>query len=179
MKAIKWADRNIEKIILVVLLFGILGINTAQIFYRFGAKSALPWVEELSRYLLIWSGFIGVSYTIRYNTAMRLTLIFTLIPRKARNVVSLLVHLIMLAFFVWMAVNSFSLLAMSNQRSATMGFSIKYVYSCTVFCGVLSAIRCLQGIVRIICNFKDGDDSQWDPTEEPKMPSADQKEVNG
>ena len=178
MKALKWLDRNTEKIILVVLLLGILAINTIQIIFRFGMKSALPWVEELSRYLLIWSGFIGVSFTIRYNTAMRLTLIYNILPRKGRNAVSLLVHAIMLAFFSWMAVNSFHLLAISNQRSSTMGFSVKYVYACTVFCGLISAVRCIQGIVRIIRNFKDGDDSLWDPSAEIEAESAALKEGN-
>lgn len=166
MKAIKWLDQNIERVFLVLMLVIILIVNTVQIILRSTVHVGLPWVEELSRYLLIWSGFLGVSFTIRYNTAMRLTLIYNIIPRLARNVVSLLVHLIMLAFFVWLTVNSFYVVSITTQSSASMHFSLKYVYACSIACGILSCIRCVQGIVRIIRNFKTGDDSKWDPTAE-------------
>ncbi|MCD8011301.1 MAG: TRAP transporter small permease [Lachnospiraceae bacterium] len=163
MKVIRWLDRNFEKVILVVLLAGILSVNTVQIILRTFFGSSLSWGEELSRYMLIWSGFVGVSYTIRYNTAMRLTLIYNMVPRLARNGISLAVHAIMTAFFVWMSVHSVEVLQITQQTSATMKFSMKYVYACTVFCGVMSTIRCIQGIVRIVRNFKDGDDFLWDP----------------
>lgn len=163
MKQLKWLDHNIEKVFLVAFLVVIVVINVIQIIIRIGFQSALPWVEELSRYMLIWSGFLGVSYTLRYNTAMRLTLIFTIVPRKARNVISMFVYVVMLVFFIWIVASGISLMPVTTQSSASMGFSMRYVYFCSVLCGVLSSIRCVQSIVRIVSNFADGDDSQWDP----------------
>ena len=166
MKQLKWLDRNIEKAFLVAFLAAIVVINVMQIIMRVFFKSALPWVEELSRYMLIWSGFLGVSYTLRYNTAMRLTLIFTIIPRKARNVISMFVYAVMLVFFIWILVSGISLMPVTTQSSASMGFSMRYVYFCSILCGALSSLRCVQSIVRIVRNFADGDDSQWDPQAE-------------
>lgn len=174
MKQLKWLDHNIEKVFLVAFLVVIVAVNTIQIILRVGFQNALPWVEELSRYMLIWSGFLGVSYTLRYNTAMRLTLIFTLVPRKVRNAVSLFVYAVMLVFFVWIAASGISLMPLTIQSSASMGFSMRCVYFCSILCGVLSSIRCVQSIMRVVRNFADGDDSQWDPQAEI-MESIDKK----
>ena len=53
----------IDKIclVLIVLMLGVMVLVTmAQIICR-TAGSALQWSEELNRYLLIWSTFLGAS----------------------------------------------------------------------------------------------------------------------
>ena len=65
MKIVKWLDRHIEEVLLIVLSTVMLGIIGVQIFMRFILGSSLGWSEELARYCFIWLVFIGVSYGVK------------------------------------------------------------------------------------------------------------------
>ena len=100
MKVIKWLDKHFEGTLLSISLVMMTVILVAQIIMRYFFKSSLTWAEELSCILLVWSGFLSISYTLRTNTAMRLTMLLSYLPRLGRNAVLLAAQIIMLVFFL-------------------------------------------------------------------------------
>ncbi|MFN2363789.1 MAG: TRAP transporter small permease, partial [Halarsenatibacteraceae bacterium] len=50
---------KITEIVCALLLISMIGINTVGVFYRYVLKISLPWVPELSRYMLIWLTLLG------------------------------------------------------------------------------------------------------------------------
>ena len=54
MKALRFLDENIEKMLCVIALALMSAVIVAQVFCRYVLNSSLSWSEELARYLFIW-----------------------------------------------------------------------------------------------------------------------------
>jgi len=65
MKVLRWLDDHLEEYILAVLLVTISCVMMLQIIMRYIFNSSLPWPEELTRYCFVWSGFLGIGYSIK------------------------------------------------------------------------------------------------------------------
>ena len=53
-------NEYLEEIILVILLVCMTLILGLQVVSRYVFQNSLSWSEELVRYMLVWSAFIGV-----------------------------------------------------------------------------------------------------------------------
>ncbi|MDO5548801.1 MAG: TRAP transporter small permease [Eubacteriales bacterium] len=166
MKVIKWLDRHLEELLLAVLLIAITIVMVVQIIMRYVFQNSLTWAEELSCILLVWSGFLSVSYTLRRNTAMRLTMLVAAFPRLVRNAVLLLTQILVMVFFGLLTTYSLALLSNTQQITPALGLPMVYVYASVLIGCALSTIRAAQNVFRIIRHFKTGDEFHWDPSQE-------------
>ena len=69
MKLVYGVDKIINQILkaVVVLMLGVMSIVVfAQVVFRI-VHLSIPWSEELSKYLLIWSTFLGSALCIRLS----------------------------------------------------------------------------------------------------------------
>ena len=68
---------------------GSLAVMSVVIFWqvvcRYVLKSSLPWSEELSRYLLVWTSFIGGAYGVRLGAHIGVEAFTLLLPKKAQE----------------------------------------------------------------------------------------------
>ena len=168
MKVIKRLDKHFEGTLLSISLVMMTVILVAQIIMRYFFKSSLTWAEELSCILLVWSGFLSISYTLRTNTAMRLTMLLSYLPRLGRNAVLLAAQIIMLVFFGCMSVAAVGLLFFTYQSTPALGLPMEYLYVSVLLGFALTVVRAAQNIVRIVRNFKTGDEMTWNPAEAEK-----------
>lgn len=91
----------IDKIclVLIVLMLGVMVLVTmAQIICR-TAGSALQWSEELNRYLLIWSTFLGASCVYKAGTHISITFRHGLVSPKIQRIIRIIVHVICILAF--------------------------------------------------------------------------------
>jgi TRAP-type C4-dicarboxylate transport system permease small subunit len=168
MKLLKWLNNHFEEILLGSGLIAMTVILTAQIILRFIFKSSLTWAEELSCIILVWSGFLSISYTIHKNSAMRLTMLASSVPLPYRNIIMLIAQIFMLALFAFFAVQSIDLLGKTQQRTSALNMPMVYVYIMVFIGFALAVFRCVQSMIRIIKNFKTGDELNWLPEETTK-----------
>ena len=74
---------------------GSLAVMSVVIFWqvvcRYVLKSSLPWSEELSRYLLVWTSFIGGAYGVRLGAHIGVEAFTLLLPKKAQKALAILV----------------------------------------------------------------------------------------
>ena len=49
MKAVRWLDRHLEEVLLVILLFIMMTIMGIQIVARYALGNSLSWSEEITR----------------------------------------------------------------------------------------------------------------------------------
>ena len=80
-----------------------------QVVARFILNNALPWPEEISRYLMIWMCFLGSAIAVKRGEHIGLTLIRERIPKKAQTFVGIAMNLGALVFLVYAAYYGFSL----------------------------------------------------------------------
>ena len=127
----------------IVFMLGAMVIITgAQIICRTWF-TALSWSDEVTRYLLIWSTFLGATVVYRHNGHISVTLLQDAVKPKAAKALRVLVHAICFVLFAVLFYYS-TLYCMKLKKTATaMPIKMKYVYSCIPVSMVIMMIHAL------------------------------------
>ena len=94
--------KNLDEIIITIMLIIVCVVLIMQVFFRFVLNSPLIWSEELARYLFIWLTMLGLSYNVRTDNNISMTLIVSKMPKEAQKILSLGTDLIGIAVFVYL-----------------------------------------------------------------------------
>lgn len=114
---------------IVFMLGAMVIITAAQIVCRTWF-TALSWSDEVTRYLLIWSTFLGATVVYRHNGHISVTLLQDAVSPKLAKALRVLVHAICFVLFAVLFHYS-SLYCMKLKKTATaMPIKMKYIYSC-------------------------------------------------
>lgn len=106
-----------------------LAVITLQIVFRVFFQ-ALPWSEELSRYLLVWTTFLGATMAYRRGVHIAVTFLVNSLPALLGRLVRIAGVLASLAFFgtaLFYAVRYMQL--QSFQVTASLRLPMPYVYA--------------------------------------------------
>ena len=79
-----WMDKVLSIACAILLSFMTI-LVLIQVFSRYVLNSPVAFTEELVRYSLIWTGFIGAAYAFSTREHMSLTLLREKVPGKAHN----------------------------------------------------------------------------------------------
>lgn len=145
-------SKTVDKICLllvVIMLAAMVGITCAQIVCRLWFK-ALNWSEEATRYLLVWSTFLGASCVYRANGHIAITALHGLIPPKIKKAMQIAIHVLCIVVFV-MAVYYGIIYAgrQSAQLSASMRIPMSYMYAAIPVGFALCLLHAVNHIVQL------------------------------
>lgn len=116
--------------VLIVVMLGLMVVITgAQIICRTWF-TALSWSDEVTRYLLIWSTFLGASVVYRHSGHIAITFVQDMLPAKAGKTLRVLVHVICFALFTVLLVYSSRYCTKLNKTATAMPIKMKYIYLC-------------------------------------------------
>jgi TRAP-type C4-dicarboxylate transport system permease small subunit len=73
----------------------------ANVALRFLTDHSIVWVEEVSRYLMIWLTFLGAGLVLRYGGHVGIDTLQSALPRRA-VAIRVAIYALLLAFFVAM-----------------------------------------------------------------------------
>lgn len=90
--------RRLEYWVAGLILLAGLVLVCLQIFGRSFLEVSLLWSEELSRYLLIWTTYIGAVAATHDRAHIRVEFVLTLLPEPARRAVEIVVAALCLGF---------------------------------------------------------------------------------
>ncbi len=101
-KKLKWYD-EIESSICIVILMFMLVILFYQVVarYVFGVTNA--WCDELSRYALVWFGYLSACYAIVHNAHIKIDLFIKLWPESWRPGIKICSNVIFFLYAVVVA----------------------------------------------------------------------------
>lgn len=153
MKALRFLDENIEKLLCVIALALMSAVIVAQVFCRYVLNSSLSWSEELARYLFIWMIYIGISYGVKLDKHICVDAVYTFAPKGIKRYYAIVGYLLFLLFAVAMVYYGVLVVGMqisSGQVSPAMGVPMQYVYAAPVVGFVLTAIRLVQKVIEAI-----------------------------
>lgn len=157
MKLLKWLDDYFEAIFMVILLFVMSIFIGLQVFMRYVMQNSLAWSEELSRYMYIYMLYLGISYGVRTNRHLRISIIQNLLKQKGQKVLSLFSDILFLAFAVIVVINSTDVarsIANFGQITASTGMPMYIVYMGVPIGFSLVILRLLQNIIHKVMHFK-------------------------
>ena len=109
---------------MVVLIFG-------QVLNRFIFKLPLAWLEELSRYIMIWMVFVGSVIATREDVHARITFVEDKFPEKGKRILKVIQNAVVVAFLVIILVSSLQIIATQMQigrHSPALEISMWIIY---------------------------------------------------
>ena len=134
----------------VIALAAMVIITGLQIVCRL-FFTALSWSEELCRYLLIWSTFLGAGIVYKHGGHISVTLLHGLLPPSVGKAVKILIHVICGAFCVIAVVYGVQYMGMQgNQLSAALRIPMKYMYMCIPIGFAVMVVHVVDAIVQLL-----------------------------
>ena len=126
MKIIHDIDKVINKILrfIVIIMLSVMSVVVfAQVLFRI-VHLSIPWSEELSKYLLIWSTFLGAAICIRKGSLVGLEFLKNSMSEEKLNLIvcAMLLFLINVGFWavrrVWFQITPVLKLSMGLMYAA-------------------------------------------------------------
>ena len=150
-----WMDK-ILSIACAVLLTFMTVLVLIQVFSRYVLNSPVAFTEELVRYSLIWTGFIGAAYAFSTREHMSLTLMRDKFTGKAHTALLVVIDglILLMAIFVF-TIGGFKLaVSASREFSALLGIPRSLVYSIAPISGVFIVLAQIINIYEDITGEK-------------------------
>ena len=136
-------------------LFWILALVIfTQFFTRYALNDSASWTEEIARYLLIATAFVGAAINVRKNNHIQVDFFYRLLPRTVTRPMSTLVDAARVAFLgycTWLTVALMQ--KIGSQRMAIVDWPIGILYGFVAFGFGLMTWRAL-GVA--LANWKRG-----------------------
>lgn len=109
-----------------------------QVFTRYVLNSPAAFTEELVRYSLIWTGFIGAAYAFSTREHMALTLVINKLGEKQKRMMQMGIDILILVFALFvMTIGGFKLVLSATQvYSALLGIPRSLVYAMAPISGI-------------------------------------------
>jgi len=152
--AIDLSHHGIEDWI-ALAFFWALGLTVFyQFFTRYALNDSASWTEEIARYLLVATVFIGAATCVRKNNHIQVDFFYRLLPKKPMRVMATLVDAVRIAFFAAGVVLTGMLIAkIGGSPMAVVELPMGIVYS-TVLVGF--ALMTWRALGVAIANWKRG-----------------------
>jgi TRAP-type C4-dicarboxylate transport system permease small subunit len=140
---------------LAFTLFALLG---ATVFYQFFTRYALndsaSWTEEIARYFLVATVFIGAAIGVRKNNHIQVDFLYRVLPHKPMRVVATIVDALRIVFLAGCAVLTWQLIGrIGASRMAVVDLPMGLVYGAVLLGFALMTWRAI-GVAR--ANWKRG-----------------------
>jgi len=125
---------------------GIFWLLGATVFYQFFPRYVLnnsaSWTEEIARYLLIATVFVGAAIGVVKNNHIQVDLLYRYLPRRLSRVMAIAVDVLRIAFFAAMAVLTVQMMVkMSGQNMTIIDVPINLLYGTCLFGLVMMTLR--------------------------------------
>ena len=128
-KFLRALNQHLEEYLIALFLIAITFVMLLQIVMRYVFQHSLSWPEEFSRYCFVYITFLTFGYCIQHDSMLRLDIIKEVLPKKAWDVLQVIVILISAAFFLIMLLYSFDLLqSMRETGRVSAALGIPYFY---------------------------------------------------
>ncbi|MFT9846071.1 TRAP transporter small permease [Aneurinibacillus sp. REN35] len=134
--------------VILALMLGVMSILIiVQVMSRFVIHFPLTWSEEVSRYLMVYIVFVGASLAMRHNKLISIELLPELLSESKRKIVTIIVMLISIIFFIILFKQGIDILDHAKtQSSAGLGISMAIPYAAIPIGSFLLALNSVAAI---------------------------------
>ena len=114
----------------IVIMLGLMVVITGTQIVCRTWFTALSWSDEVTRYLLIWSTFLGATVVYRHNGHISVNLLREAVPPKASRVLRVVVHVVCFVLFAVLEYYSIRYCGKLNKTATALPIKMKYIYLC-------------------------------------------------
>jgi TRAP-type C4-dicarboxylate transport system permease small subunit len=141
-----WAAFTIFWVLALVIFY--------QFFTRYALNDSASWTEEIARYLLIATAFVGAAVNVRKNNHIQVDFLYRLLPRMVTRPMSTFVdvaRILFLGYCVWLTIALMR--KIGGQRMAIIDWPIGILYA---FVAAGFALMTWRAVGVAIANWKRG-----------------------
>lgn len=149
-KVLDFLDNFEERAITVILPLMVFVVFMAT-FFRFTKLMIIPWSEELARYLMVWTVFLGIGVGAKNNAHFTVDNFVNALPKSTHKISFLLRTVIIVGFCGFMTYVSVGLiqkLAAMGQKTPALQLPTWLIYSAIPVGLTLMVIRTLQFAIK-------------------------------
>ncbi len=135
----------IEDYIVLLVFWALAAVVFAQFFSRYVLNASIVWTEEIARYLLIATGFLGAVMAVRKRSHIYVEVFYRFLPRSVGRAMSTAVDIIKIVFFgvgAYLSIRIFPIMA--QQRMASLALPMTWVYAPVLVGFVIMTLRSVQ-----------------------------------
>ena len=155
MERAKSVLKNLDEIIITIMLVIVCAVLILQVFFRFVLNSPLIWSEELARYLFIWLTMLGLSYNVRTDNNISMTLLVSKMPKSVQTVLSLCTDLLGIAVFIYLLPAAVAhMQSQINVYTTAMQVPMVLLVSSVPICFALTVVQLGVHFIRTLCSRK-------------------------
>ena len=113
----------------VLMIAAMVILTAAQIVCRTWF-TALSWSDEVTRYLLVWSTFLGATCVYRHGGNISITFIQEAFPAKISKVLRIAVHAVCFALFAVLLYYGWKYVGNLNRTATSIPLKMSQIYLC-------------------------------------------------
>ena len=165
-RMIRLVDEYLEEVILIMFLIIIACSMGLQVVMRYVFNNSLAWPDEISKFSLVWSTFISLSFSIKKSSALKLDFLVSLLPEGIRKALAIVIDVFIIALCIRLMEGAWGAVAMAlkiDARSAALEMPLAWVYSSAMIGLVLAVIRTIQKLISDIKSIKDCNNQEVTP----------------
>lgn len=131
-----------ERVVSSVLLSVMTVVTFAAAVNRFTLKLAMPWSEELVKFLLMWMTMVGAAMGVGTNEHVGIDVFVSRFPKRVQRAVALVMDLAGMFFSVlFLYIGAQMVMKQYMQKSTALEVSMGLVYACVAVGAVLMFIE--------------------------------------
>lgn len=126
---------------------------TLQVISRYVTGHAFSWCEELSTIGFVWMAYLGTSAAVLKGKHLRIDLFLNKMHGKTKKIVLVFTNIVTMFFCCYISVPLLQLVVRyynSGASSMLLGIPKYITYAMLPICLLLTTVRLVQDIVRII-----------------------------
>jgi TRAP-type C4-dicarboxylate transport system permease small subunit len=141
-EAVDLSHTTIEGWVSLAIFWALGGVVFYQFFTRYALNNSASWTEEIARYLLIGTVFVGASIGVAKNNHIQVDLLYRWLPATVARALALGVDVMRIAFFGAMVVLTAQMMQkMGNYQMTIVDLPMNIVYGVCLFGLAMMAIR--------------------------------------
>lgn len=152
MKLVKWFDKNLELLILAIMLAVMCCLSFANVIMRYGFHHALTWSDEICCYLLALSAFYCLPCAVRHGVSIKVDTFTTMIPESLQKTLGLVCDGVMILLLAYLFKGTQELIQKADlihQASPALAIPVADIYRIMAFGILLGIFRYAQLMVRV------------------------------
>lgn len=143
-EAIDLGRYHVEDWVALALFWALGAIVFYQFFTRYALNDSAAWTEEIARYFLVATVFVGATIGVRKNNHIQVDFFYRLLPRPLMRLMSTLVDAVRIAFFATCAWLTWLLMQrIGASRMAVVDLPMGLVYGAVLAGFVMMTWRAL------------------------------------
>jgi TRAP-type C4-dicarboxylate transport system permease small subunit len=141
-EAVDLSGTPVEAWVALALFWALAGVVFTQFFTRYVLNNSASWTEEIARYLLIGTVFVGAAIGVAKNNHIQVDFLYRFLPNGLSRWASRGVDLLRIGFLAAMAVlTGMMMQKMGNYQMTIVDLPMNIVYGVCLFGFAAMAVR--------------------------------------